>query len=98
MTRFCDTDFMDTVSKLGEAILMRQFGVYVAVLFLMTWPAGAIEVPRGFHDRPLNVFTDQDAVDQLPVLLSIVSAELPNSVFRADYRIVPATLQDRAIH
>jgi hypothetical protein len=38
---------------------------------------------------PLNVFSDDDAAAQLPVLRAIVAADLHNLVFRADYRIVP---------
>jgi hypothetical protein len=41
-------------------------------------------------DWPLNVFTTHDAADQLPVLRAIVTADLHNLVFRADYRIIPA--------
>jgi hypothetical protein len=40
---------------------------------------------------PLNVFTAADAVDQVPTLRAIVTADLHNLVFRRDYRIVPAT-------
>ncbi len=56
---------------------------------------------RGFHhphlrggtvgDWPLNVFSDADAVAELPTLRSITAAELHNLVFQRDYRIVPAT-------
>jgi hypothetical protein len=42
------------------------------------------------HDWPLNVFTDEDAAAQLPILRAIASSDLHNLVFRADYRIVPA--------
>ena len=41
-------------------------------------------------DWPLNVFTEQDAADQLTVLRAIATAELHNLVFQADYRIIPA--------
>src|SRR5260370_9220134 len=41
-------------------------------------------------DWPLNVFSDEDAAAQLPVLLAIPSSDLHNLVFSADYRIVPA--------
>ncbi len=42
------------------------------------------------HDWPLNVFSDEDAADQLSILRAIASSDLHNLVFRADYRIVPA--------
>jgi hypothetical protein len=42
------------------------------------------------HDWPLNVFNDEDAAAQLPILRAIASTDLHNLVFRADYRIVPA--------
>jgi hypothetical protein len=42
------------------------------------------------HDWPLNVFSDEDAAAQLPILRAIASSDLHNLVFRADYRIVPA--------
>jgi hypothetical protein len=43
---------------------------------------------------PLNVFSAQDAVAQLPVLQAIVAADLHNFVFRADYRIVPRVVRE----
>src|SRR5467141_1453391 len=42
-----------------------------------------------FHDWPLNVFSDEDAAEQLSVLRAIASSDLHNLVYRADYRIVP---------
>jgi len=42
------------------------------------------------HDWPLNVFSDEDAADQLSILRAIASSDLHNLVYRADYRIVPA--------
>src|SRR2546426_588506 len=41
-------------------------------------------------DWPLNVFSDEDAAAQLPILRAIASGDLHNLVYRADYRIVPA--------
>ena len=41
------------------------------------------------HDWPLNVFSDEDAAEQLSVLRAIASSDLHNLVYRADYRIVP---------
>jgi hypothetical protein len=42
------------------------------------------------RDWPLNVFSDADADDQLPILRAIATADLHNLVFQADYHIVPA--------
>jgi hypothetical protein len=42
------------------------------------------------RDWPLNVFSAADAVDQLPILRAIATADIHNLVFQADYRIVPA--------
>lgn len=39
---------------------------------------------------PLNVFSAEDAVAELPTLRSIASAELHNLVFQSDYRVIPA--------
>jgi hypothetical protein len=39
---------------------------------------------------PLNVFSDEDAAAQLPMLRAIACGDLHNLVYRADYRIVPA--------
>src|SRR6266404_9516242 len=41
------------------------------------------------HDWPLNVFSDEDAAEQLSVLRAIASSDLHNLVYRTDYRIVP---------
>jgi len=41
-------------------------------------------------DWPLNVFSVQDATDQLPILRAIATGDLHNLVFHADYRIVPS--------
>jgi len=43
-------------------------------------------------DWPLNVFTQEQAADQLPTLRAIAAADLHNLVFQRDYRIVPATV------
>jgi hypothetical protein len=41
------------------------------------------------RDWPLNVFSDEDAANQLFILRAIASSDLHNLVYRADYRIVP---------
>src|SRR6267143_734923 len=48
------------------------------------------------HDWPLNVFSDEDAAAQLPILRAIASSDLHNLVFRADYQIVPAVTANPA--
>jgi hypothetical protein len=40
---------------------------------------------------PLNVFTADEAVDQLPLMRAIVTADLHNLVYLRDFSIVPAT-------
>jgi len=45
------------------------------------------------RDWPLNVFTTQDATDQLPIMRAIVTGDLHNLVFQADYRIIPAVMR-----
>jgi hypothetical protein len=44
-------------------------------------------------DWPLNVFTIEDAADQLPIMRAIVTGDLHNLVFQADYRIIPAVMR-----
>jgi hypothetical protein len=41
-------------------------------------------------DWPLNVFSVQDAADQLPILRAIATSDLHNLVFQSEYRIIPA--------
>src|SRR5690348_1194424 len=41
-------------------------------------------------DWPMNVFSVQDAADQLPILRAIATGDLHNLVFQSDYRIIPA--------
>ncbi|MFF7248668.1 hypothetical protein ACFZBU_32705 [Embleya sp. NPDC008237] len=40
---------------------------------------------------PLNVFTPEQAAEELPTLRAIAAADLHNLVFLRDFRIVPAT-------
>jgi hypothetical protein len=42
-------------------------------------------------DWPLNVFTWEQAADELPTLRAVAAADLHNLVFQRDYRIIPAT-------
>ncbi|MDR7275823.1 hypothetical protein [Catenuloplanes atrovinosus] len=56
---------------------------------------------RGFHhphlrgvtvgEWPLNVFSAEDARDQIPTMRAIVAGDLHNLVFQRDFRIIPAT-------
>jgi hypothetical protein len=48
------------------------------------------------QDWPLNVFSDQDAANQLSILRAIASSDLHNLVYRADYRIVPVVTANPA--
>jgi hypothetical protein len=48
------------------------------------------------QDWPLNVFSDEDAAAQLPILRAIASSDLHNLVYRADYRIIPAVTANPA--
>ena len=41
-------------------------------------------------DWPLNVFTQEQAAEELPMLRAIAAADLHNLVFQRDYRIIPA--------
>ncbi len=47
-------------------------------------------------DWPLNVFSAQDATDQLPILRAIATGDLHNLVFQSDYRIIPAITRPSA--
>lgn len=42
------------------------------------------------HDWPLNVYDAAEAADLLPVLRGIVTADVHNLIFQADWRIIPA--------
>jgi hypothetical protein len=42
------------------------------------------------RDWPLNVFTVNDARDQLPIMRAIATSDLHNLVLQSDYRIIPA--------
>lgn len=69
----------------------RQRGV--APVTLRAWFGHAFHHPhlRGatVHDWPLNVYTEDDALQLLPILRSVVAADLHNAVFEADWRIIP---------
>jgi hypothetical protein len=66
----------------------------VAPVTLRAWFGGSFHHPhlRGatVHDWPLNVYSEDDAHDLLPVLRSVVVADLHNLVFQADWRIIPS--------
>lgn len=42
---------------------------------------------------PLNVFTAEQAAEEVPILRAIAAGDLHNLVFQRDYRIVPATIR-----
>jgi hypothetical protein len=71
----------------------EQRAAGVEPILLQAYFGGGFHHPhlRGttVHDWPLNVFSDQDAAAQLPVLRAIASGDLHNLVFSADYRIIP---------
>jgi hypothetical protein len=45
------------------------------------------------HDWPLNIYDRSDAADLLPTLRGILTADIHNLIFQADYRIIPAVLR-----
>ena len=78
----------------------EQRAAWVQAIVLQAYFGGGFHHPhlRGttVHDWPLNVFCDEDAAAQLPILRAIASSDLHNLVFRADYGIVPAVTASRA--
>ncbi len=66
----------------------------IAPVTLRAWFGGGFHHPhlRGatVHDWPLNIYAESDAEDLLPVLRSVVAADLHNLVFQADWRIIPS--------
>ena len=78
----------------------EQRAAWVQAIVLQAYFGGGFHHPhpRGttVHDWPLNVFCDEDAAAQLPILRAIASSDLQNLVFRADYGIVPAVTASRA--
>jgi len=74
----------------------QQRAAGIQPIMLQAYFGGSFHHPhlRGatVHDWPLNVFSDEDAAAQLPLLRAIASSDLHNLVFRADYRIVPAVI------
>jgi len=78
----------------------EQRAASVQAIVLQAYFGGGFHHPhlRGttVHDWPLNVFCDEDAAAQLPILRAIASSDLHNLVFRADYGIVPAVTASRA--
>jgi hypothetical protein len=66
----------------------------VAPVTLRAWFGGGFHHPhlRGgtVHDWPLNVYAESDARDLVPVLRTVVAADVHNLVFQADWTLVPA--------
>ncbi|HEX3791568.1 MAG TPA: hypothetical protein VHW44_27150 [Pseudonocardiaceae bacterium] len=73
----------------------EQRAAEVPPITLFAYYGGGFHHPhlRGatVRDWPLNVFSTEDAAAQLPILRAIVTSDLHNLVFQADFRIVPAT-------
>lgn len=71
----------------------------LAPVTLRAWFGGGFHHPhlRGatVHDWPLNIYAEEDARDLVPLLRSVVAADVHNLVFEADWRIVPAARADR---
>lgn len=74
----------------------RQAGI--APITLMTHFGTSFHHPhlRGatVQEWPLNVFTEEQAAAEVPVLRAIATADLHNLVFQRDYRIVPAIVRE----
>ena len=51
----------------------------------------------GTVDWPLNVFDEEQAAAELPILRAIAAADIHNLVFQRDYRIIPAILSAPAL-
>ncbi len=72
----------------------EQRAARVQPIVLQAYFGGGFHHPhlRGstVQDWPLNVFSEEDAAAQLPILRAIASGDLHNLVFRANYRIIPA--------
>jgi hypothetical protein len=69
----------------------------IAPVTLRAWFGGGFHHPhlRGatVHDWPLNIYAEADALDLVPVLRSVVAADLHNLVFQADWRIIPSATE-----
>jgi hypothetical protein len=66
----------------------------ISPVTISAWFGGGFHHPhlRGgtVHDWPLNVYDEQDAADLKPTLRGIVTADVHNLIFEADWRIIPA--------
>jgi hypothetical protein len=92
----------DGVERGGDGTLTRRWTLSwpeqrergLAPVSLTAWFGGGFHHPhlRGatVHDWPLNVYDESDAHDLLPVLRAIVTADVHNLIFEADWRIIPA--------
>jgi hypothetical protein len=83
-----------TVAREWTLTWPEQQGAGVPPVTLRAWFGGGFHHPhlRGatVHDWPLNVYAERDAEELVPVLRSVVAADLHNLVFQADWRIVPS--------
>ncbi len=82
------------MSAAWELSWLEQRNVRVPPIMLHAYFGAGFHHPhlRGatVGDWPLNVFSVEDATDQLPILRAIASGDLHNLVFQSDYRIIPA--------
>jgi hypothetical protein len=78
----------------------EQRAAGIQPIVLQAYYGGSFHHPhlRGttVRDWPLNVFSEEDAAAELPILRAISSSDLHNLVYAADYRIVPAVTANRA--
>lgn len=78
----------------------KQQAAGIEPIVLQAYFGGGFHHPhlRGttVHDWPLNVFSEEDAAAQLPILRAIASSDLHNLVYISDYRIVPVVTANRA--
>jgi hypothetical protein len=84
-----------TLSRTWTLSWPEQVERGIGPVALTAWFGGAFHHPhlRGatVHDWPLNVYDEADARELVPVLRGIVTADVHNLVFQADWRIIPAT-------
>lgn len=84
----------DGVSRTWTLTWPEQRERQIPPVTLTAWFGSGFHHPhlRGatVHDWPLNVYDEADARALLPILRGIVTADLHNLIFRADWRIIPA--------
>jgi hypothetical protein len=87
----------DGVDAIWSLSWPEQRAAGLSPILLRAWYGATFHHPhlRGatVGDWPLNVFTEQQAADELPTLRAIAAADLHNLVFQRDYRIIPAIVR-----